>query len=66
MFTSVTVFDRDIAVVLQVLGEINGGHAAGTKLALDGVAVSDRGFQPIDLGVHAIRKMEAGGRGSQS
>ncbi len=31
--------DRDLAVVLQVLGEIDRGHAALAQLPLDAVAV---------------------------
>ena len=30
--------DRDVAVVLDVVGEIHGGHPAPAKLPLDGVA----------------------------
>ena len=30
--------DRDFAIVLLVVGEINGGHAAGTQLTLDGIS----------------------------
>jgi hypothetical protein len=32
-------FDRDLPLVLEVAGEINGGHSAATELALDRVAV---------------------------
>ena len=35
--------DRDLAVVLEVLGEVDGGHAALAELALDAVAVGQRG-----------------------
>ena len=31
--------DRDLAVVLEVLGEVDGGHAALAELALEAVAV---------------------------
>jgi hypothetical protein len=31
--------DGDAAVVLQVVGEVDGGHAAGAELALEAVAV---------------------------
>ena len=34
-------FDRDLAVVLQVVGEIHRGHSAGAEFALDAVAVSE-------------------------
>ena len=32
---------RDLAVVLQILGEIDGGHAAFAEAALDAVAVGE-------------------------
>ena len=35
--------DRDLAVVLEVLGEVHRGHAAGAELALDAVAVGEGG-----------------------
>ena len=35
--------DGDLAVVPQVLGEVDGGHAALAELALDPVAVGERG-----------------------
>ena len=34
--------ERDLAVVLQVLGEVHGRHAALAELALDAVAVGER------------------------
>ena len=39
---------RDLAVVLQVLGEIDRGHPARTQLPLDRVAVSERVLQPCE------------------
>ncbi len=56
--------DRHLTMVLHVLGEVDGGHTARAQFTLDGVAVGERTFQLIDLAVHAIRKMEPGGRGS--
>ena len=35
--------ERHLAVVLQVLGEVDGGHAAGADLALDAIAVDQCG-----------------------
>ena len=35
--------DGDLAAVLQVVGEIDGGHAALAELALDAVAVGEGG-----------------------
>ncbi len=39
--------DRDLAIVLEVRGEVDGGHAAGAQLPLDSVAVGERGTQSI-------------------
>ena len=35
--------DRDLAVVLQILGEVHRGHAARAELPLDAVAVGEGG-----------------------
>ena len=35
--------DRDLAIVLEVVGEIDRRHAAGPKFALDAVVVGERG-----------------------
>jgi hypothetical protein len=35
--------DRDFALMLEVVREIDGGHPAGADLALDTVAVGERG-----------------------
>ncbi len=37
--------DGDLAIVLAVVREVDGGHAALAKFALDPVAVSERGFE---------------------
>jgi hypothetical protein len=46
--------DRDLSVMLEILGEINGGHAAPAELALDQVpvaqSVSQFGSGPVDHG----------------
>jgi hypothetical protein len=39
--------DRDLAIVLQVLGEVHRGHAAPPQLALDAVALGERGGQAL-------------------
>ena len=38
---------RDLAVVLEVLREVDGRHAARAELALDAVAVGEGGGQPL-------------------
>ena len=35
--------DGHLAVMLEILGEIDGGHAAGPEFALDGVAIREGG-----------------------
>ena len=40
--------DGDLAVVLEVVGEVHGGHAAGAELALDPVAVGHGEGEPVD------------------
>src|SRR5439155_16901325 len=37
--------DRDLTVVLEVLGEVNCGHPAAPELTLDRVAVGEGGLQ---------------------
>ena len=37
--------DRDLAIVVEVLGEIHGGYPARAELTLDAVAVGERGRQ---------------------
>ena len=41
--------DGDEAVVFEIRGEVNSSHAAGTQLALEPVAVSQSGFEPLQL-----------------
>ena len=43
--------DRDLAPVLEVLGEVDGGHAALAELALDPVAVGEGGTQTLEHGL---------------
>ena len=40
--------ERDLAVVLEVLGEVDGGHAALAELALDAVAVGEGGGEAVE------------------
>ena len=37
--------DGDVAVVLEVVGEVDGRHAAGAELALDAVAIVEGGCE---------------------
>jgi hypothetical protein len=46
--------DGDLAVVFDILREINRGHAAGTELALDSVAVGEGGGEASGGIGHAI------------
>ena len=39
--------DGDFAIVLDVVCEVHGGHATSTKLAIDRVAVGERGGQTV-------------------
>jgi hypothetical protein len=53
--------DRDLTVVLEVLGEVNCGHPAARKLTLDRVAVGEGGVQ---TGEKVVRSRSPGGDGS--
>ena len=47
--------ERDGAVVLEVLRQVYGRHAAPAELALEGVAVGEGGLQlSADLGLHGV------------
>jgi len=37
-----------LAIVAEVLGEVDGGHAAGAQLALDAVAVGEGSAEALD------------------
>ncbi len=37
--------DRDLAVVLEILRQVDRGHAAGAEFALDAVAIGQRGVR---------------------
>ena len=45
--------DGDLAVVLEVVGEVDGGHAALAELALEAVAVGEGGGEAGDGIGHA-------------
>jgi hypothetical protein len=44
--------DRDVALVLEVMREVDGGHAAGAEFALEAVAVGQCGGKAFE---HAHR-----------
>ncbi len=44
----------DSAVVLEVFGQIHGGHAASTDLPLDGVAVGEGGLEAVKKVRHCV------------
>ena len=42
----------DLSVMLQVLGEVHSGHAAGTEFFLDGITVGKSGREVVDTISH--------------
>jgi hypothetical protein len=40
--------ERDLALVLEVVGQVDGGHAAFAELTLDGVSAFEGGVQAGD------------------
>jgi hypothetical protein len=54
--------DGDLAIVLEVLGEVDGCHPALTELPLDPVAVTERRGEAIDQ----FRPVSAQGSGPDS
>ncbi len=44
--------DSDLPIVLRVLGQVDGGHAARTDLALDRIAFRQRPLHPIQIVSH--------------
>jgi len=47
-------FDGDIALVFEVVREVHGGHAASAELAVDAVAVGERGGEAGALVMHVV------------
>ena len=47
--------ERDLAIVLQILGQVHGGHAALPELALDAVAVGQGRGETIGRRSHRFR-----------
>ena len=54
--------DGDLAAVLGVLGEIDGGHAALAQLAHEPVAVGQGGLEPGDYFLHDIVSQKGASR----
>ena len=52
--------DRDVAVVLQVVREVDGRHAAGAELPLDAVARAKGGLQTVQEVRHSGEDGRAG------
>ena len=46
--SGVSTFHGDYPVVLQILGEIHRGHAAGPQLTFEAIAVGKRGGQAFE------------------
>ena len=55
--------DRDLAVVLEVVREIDGGHAASPELALERLAVGECCRETVDGGCHTRLTVGAEARG---
>ena len=55
--------DGDLALVAEVVGEVDGGHAALAELALDAVAVGENGAEALDGVGHAAEPSPGSGRG---
>ena len=51
--------ERDVAVVFDIVREIDGRHAAGAEFVLDGVAVGQGCGEAVDIG-HWLRAMAMG------
>ncbi len=47
-------FHRNLAMVIQILGKVHRGHAAGAKFFLDGVAVGESGFESVEKVWHCV------------
>jgi hypothetical protein len=50
--------DRDPAMVLQVPGEIDGGHAALPQLPLEAVAIGESRGEAVRVGGHALQRRD--------
>ena len=46
--------DRDLALVLEILGEVDRGHTARTDFPLDGVPVGEGGGETVEKVRHCV------------
>ncbi len=46
--------DRHFAVVFEIFGEVNRGHASGTQLAINLVAICKGRSEPLDWITHRV------------
>ncbi len=47
-------FDRHLAMVFQILGEVDRGHPTSTDLPLDGIAVGEGGGEAVEKVRHCV------------
>ena len=47
-------FEGDLPVVLEIVGEIDDRHAAGTEFPVDAVALPQRGGEAFAVGHHVL------------
>ena len=58
--------DADQTVVLQITGEVDGGHPTTAKLSLDGIAVGERSFEVSGDLAHGAKMDRLRGFGESS
>ena len=56
-------FDGDLALVLQILGQVDGGHAAFAEVAFDLVAVREGGGEAFGVLGHRAKMWRVAGFG---
>ena len=47
-----------LAFVLEIVGEVDGGHAASTEFPLDGVTLGEGGFEALRNVCHVTRRCD--------
>ena len=57
---------RDLAIVLEIVREIDGRHAARAELALDAIAVGERAAEPLGIGRQRLHQDGRAERGIAS